>query len=172
MALDSFVAGRYTWTFGGVDAGISDEGILLQQETRAELIQGSDAYGDSVLDLIYRGLDVFLQVTCKAFKPGSLTPFYPWASLGVIQVLGGTSPIGRLGSAVSSAAVLTALSGTAFNTAGATIINTLTAPQAILAENFNGELLFNSKLRKVPIRMRCLPQDSGAPTTTRAFSTT
>lgn len=112
----------------------------------------SDAYGDSVIDLVYRGGNVFLQFESKAYKAGSITPFWPWGSLGAMGV------IGRLGSDVAAAMVLTSTAGTPAAAAPAT----LTGTKSILAENFPARLLFSSVVRTVPVRLRCLPYDSGA----------
>lgn len=151
MALDTFVAGRYSNTYNAVDTGITERGYELQQESNAQEITPSDAYGDSVIDSVYRGGNVFLQFEGKAYKAGAITPFWPWGALGV------TGVIGRLASAVASANVLTATAGTPAAAAPAT----LTATLALLAANNPARLLFSSELRTVPIRLRVYPVDSG-----------
>lgn len=152
MALDTFIAGRYVGTYNAVDVGITENGYELQQDSAHQLVSPSDAYGDSVLDLVYRGGNVHLQFESKAYKSGSITPFWPWGALGAM----GT--IGRLGSDVGAAMLLTATAGTPAATSPAN----LTANKSILAENFPARLLFSSVLRTVPVRLRCLPYDAGA----------
>ncbi len=151
MALDTFIAGRYAGTYNAVDVGITEQGYEIQQEAKAQAIEESDAYGQSIIDLVYRGGNVFLQFESKAYKAGSLTPFWPWGSLGVMGV------IGRLASNVAAAMLLTATAGTPAAAAPAT----LTGTSSILAPNNPARLLFNSVLRTVPVRLLVLPYDSG-----------
>lgn len=101
---------------------------------------------------IYRGGQVFLQFESMAYKAGSLTPFWPYGALGVPGV------IGRLASAVALSTVLTATAGTPAAAAPAT----LTCLNSLLAPNSPARLLFNSKLRKVPVRLAALAYDSGS----------
>lgn len=176
MAIGSFVAGRYYGAYNAVDVGATDEGYEVSQDNDLEDIAPSDAWGSSVVDGVYRGGNVHIQFTCKEFKPGAVTPFWPWEVLGVMQTYGGSgvTPIGRLASSVAKAMLLTALAGTAYNTAGATTIQTLTAASAVLAKNFDGRILFDSRLRKLPIRLMVLPTEAtvSSTTTTKWFSTT
>ena len=151
MALDTFVAGRYSTTYNSVDVGITEEGYELQQDAKAQQIVPSDAYGDSIIDLVYRGGDVYLQFEGKAYKAGAITPFWPWGALGVMGI------IGRLASAVALSTVMTATTGTPAAAAPATWTGLL----SILAPNNPARLLYNSKLRTVPIRLLILPGDSG-----------
>lgn len=159
MALDTFVAGKYDGTYNAVAVGITDQGFELEQNSSAEMIEESDAYGGSLLDWVYRGGNVSLQFTGLAYKAGIITPFWPWGSMGVM--LTAAAPIGRLASAVASAVVLTATA----NTPAAAAPATLTGSKSILAPNSPARLLYNSKLRKVPIRLSLLPTlDTGTVT--------
>lgn len=154
MALDTFVAGRYAGTFNAVDVGITRDGYVLEQESRQEVIDETDLYGGSVIDAVYRGGNCFLRFDSKAYKAGSITPFWPWGALGVLFTT--AAPIGRLATDVASAMVLTATAGTPAAAAPAT----LTAPDAILAPNSSAALLFNSKVREVPVRLQLFPYDA------------
>lgn len=169
MALDAFVAGRYLGTYNAVDVGSTDEGYEIQQESAWENITPSDAWGDSIVDGVYRGGNVHIQFLSKAFKAGSTTPFWPWETIGVMQTYGGAAvtPIGRLASAVAQAMALTNVPGTAYNTTGALVIATLTATKSILAAGFSANILFNSKLRKVPVRLMCLPTEATVSSATK-----
>jgi hypothetical protein len=154
MALDTFIAGRYAGTYNAVDVGITDDGYTLQQELMQEVIDESDAFGGTMLDYIYRGGNAFMRFTSKAYKPGSVSPFWPFGALGVGMTT--AAPIGRLASNIAAAMVLTAVA----NTPAAAAPASLTASLAILAPNYSGELLYNSKLRKVPVRLQFLPSVS------------
>jgi hypothetical protein len=156
VALDNFIAGRYTGTFQAVDVGITSNGYELEQTSSAEMIEESDYLGGSALDAIYRGGNAFLMFESLAYKAGSIAPFWPWASLGILAST--TLPIGRRASDVAGAMVLTSTP----NTPAAAAPATLTGPSAILAPNQSARLLFNSKLRKVPVRLQLFPFVNGA----------
>lgn len=152
MPLDTFISGAYTSTYNAVSPGITEEGFKITQELKQEVIDQSDAHGDATLDYVYRGGNAFCMFDCKAYKAGSTTPFWPWATaLGLMSTA--AAPIGRLASDVAVSFVLTSVA----NTPAAAAPATLTATKAILAPNFSGDLLFNSKLRRVPIRLQFLP---------------
>lgn len=155
MALDTFVAGAYSSSFNSVSCGITQRGYRLLHNTFAEMVNETDVYGQSLIDMVHRGVDVSCVFECKAYKAGSLTPFYPWGTLGVLAAT--ATPIGRLASAVASAFVLTSTA----NTPAATSPASLTATLAILAPNSNLELLFTSLVRNVPNRLSILPADAG-----------
>lgn len=164
MALDTFIAGRYTGTYNAVDVGITDQGYELEQGSTMEAIEESDAFGNSLIDGIYRGGNVFLQFLGKAYKAGAITPFWPWGAIGVMATA--AAPISRLASDVAKAMVLTATA----NTPAAAAPATLTGSLSILAPNSPAKLLFNSKLRQVPIRLQFLPSENAG--TVRWFSVT
>lgn len=125
----------------------------------ADNIDSSDQYADSLIDLLYRGGDCSITFTSKAYKAGSIAPFWPWGALGVMATA--AAPIGRLASDVAKAFVLTSTA----NTPAAAAPATLTASLAILAPNSPARLLFNSKLRQVPIKLQCLPSLSSGTVT-------
>lgn len=151
MALETLVAGRYAGTYNAVDVGITENGYEIEQESKAEMVEESDAYGASAIDAIYRGGVAFLMFDSLAYKAGSTSPYWPWGSMGVM--LTAAAPMGRLASDVAQAMVLTA----AANTPAAAAPATLTAPKSILAPNQSARLLFSTKLRKVPVRLQLLP---------------
>jgi hypothetical protein len=152
MALGTFIAGRYTGTYNAVDVGLTEQGYRLRFQPRKQAINRTDAYGDTLLDNVYRGGNFSIQFVCQEYKAGSYTPAWPYGALGVMGV------IGRLDSDLAMAFVLTATASTPAALAPAT----LTASKAVLAEDSNVELLFNSELRQVPITLTVLPVDSGS----------
>ncbi len=156
--LGEFIGGRYSGTYNAVDIGPTENGFNLKQGLNEEVIQESDQYGGSLIDYFYRGGFVQLQCDCKEYKAGSRTPFWPWGALGAMANAGG--PIGRRASDVASAMVLTSTTGTSAETKPATLTSTYSAP----APGFTGDLLFNSKLRRVPILLQLLPYTSGGNT--------
>lgn len=155
MPLDTFVAGSYANTYNAVSVGITEEGMTLEQTLKEEVINESDAYGGATLDYIYRGGDAFLQYDCKAYKAGSVAPFWPWGG-AMGQMTSASAVIARLASDVAAATVLSAAALTPAAAAPASI----TAAKSILAPGFTGRLLYNSKLRRVPVRLQFLPYTS------------
>jgi hypothetical protein len=175
VALDTFVAGRMSATYNANDVGITRDGYGLTLDTEAEDIGETDAWGLSVIDSVYRGGNCFLQFTSVAYKTGSLQAFWPYGGalagpgvLGVLHDANQATPlaIAQLASNIAKAFVLTATAGTPAAAAPAT----LTATFALLARNAQGVLRFSSKLRDVPVRLRCYPFTSGG--ITRFFTTT
>lgn len=151
MALETLVSGRYSSTYNAVDTGVSEGGYELDQGASGETIDETDAFGGSVIDFIYRGGQVYMDFRSIAYKAGSVTPFWPWGALGVM--LTAAAPLGRLASDVAMAHVLTSVA----NTPAAAAPATLTASKAILPPNYSAKLLYNSKLRTVPVRLLYLP---------------
>lgn len=166
MALDTFIAGRYSATYNANDVGITRDGYELQFDMEMEDIGETDAYGLSVIDGVWRGGNVHCQLTSTAYKTGSLAAFWPIGGAvnadGVFGILvdGGVAdpnklPIGELASNMAKAFVLTVTVGTPADGNP----DTVTASKALLAKNNGGKLLFNSKLRDVPVRLRFYPYE-------------
>lgn len=139
------------------------QGFELQFDAHAEEVNESDQFGRTLLDLVYQGGTHHLMFESKIYKAGSTVPFWPWGALGVIATT--AAPIGRLGSAVAASTVLTATA----NTPAASTPATLTASKSILAPNSSLKLLFDSRVRHVPIRLVCLPSETTG--TVTAFTT-
>lgn len=166
MALDTFIAGRYSGTLGAVDLGITGKGYELQCDFELDDVGESDAYGMTVIDGIFRGGQCHFQMECLAYKAGGIAAFWPWggalAAAGVIGILVnpgvGNVPIGVLASDHARSLVLTSTAGTPAVATPATV----TATKCLIAKNNNGRLLFNSQLRTVPIRFRSYPIDAGS----------
>jgi hypothetical protein len=153
VSLITLVAGQYTTTWNSVSVGVTRQGFELQQQVRQEVIAETDAYGESTIDFIYRGGDVFCQFISRSYAAGSTGPFWPWGggTLGVMSTA--AVPIATLASAVAQPLVLTVVA----NTPAVAAPNTLTGALSILAPNFNGNLIFDSRLRDVPVRHQFLP---------------
>lgn len=140
--------------FAAVDVGITQRGYEIQQDGKAEVIDESDAYGQSTIDLVYRGGDVRIMFESRAYKAGSITPFWPWSTFGFMGI------IARLASDIAAAFNLTVTPGTPAFTNGP---RSVTAPKTILSPNVSQRMLFDSRLRNVPNQLTCLPIDiSGA----------
>jgi len=133
--------------------GATQQGFTLSTIMHGERVRG-DFLGQSTVDIIYQGADIYLQWNSISFRPGSVQTMWPWGLLGNVGTLG------RLGSVTGgtlflAAAPLTTATGTPL--IGQVVINALTARNAILAENLEQSLLFDNRLRTIPVRMRLLP---------------
>ena len=161
MALGTFIAGRYTATYNAVGTGLTDAGYEVEQTAKAEMIDKSDGYGDTLLDWIYRGGESTIQFSSKEYMAGSLAAFWPWGGGASGTLITSSVPIATLASTVAKPIVLTSTTGTPAATAPAS----LTAPLALLAPNYAAKLLFDSRLRVVPIRLQLLPSTTTGVTT-------
>ena len=156
MAIATFVGGAYTGTLGGSALGLTEQGFTLIFVPKAERIEESDGYGLTLLDYFFRGVDVSTVFDGLEYKSGTITSAWPWGSLGTMGV------IARLASSIAGSMVLTAVAGTPAASSPAS----LTASRTIIEPGHNVNILFNSKLRKVPIRFVNLPSDSAIHFTT------
>lgn len=155
MALETFAVGPYAGTWSAASLGITEGGYTITHDQKAEAIEESDLYGATMLDFIWRGANVFCDFTVLAFTKGSpvLTPFVA----GLYTVWSTAKPVGTLASDNAAALVLTATANTPAATTGPA---TLTANKAIVAPNFSTAHLYDSRLRKLPLRMQFIPYSS------------
>lgn len=147
MALDTFVAGHSTGTYNAVAVGLTEDGFKLRSRQMGAPIDASDAFGKTMLDYSFQGVNWFADFTCLAFKPGSISPFSPWATMGTL------GSVGKLASDHGTAFVLTAAAGLTASLAVASV----TAPSSLIPPDTDGELLFSSVLRKVPVKLQFFP---------------
>lgn len=149
----SFIAGRYTATYGGDALGQTEDGIRLIHSVFKRLITG-DAGGQTPQDAIYQGMEAFIQYTLIEWNAeGAALALWPYGS----GYLNASAAIGSLDSSHVNQLVMTAVAGTPANTTGPA---TITLPNTILAEGFPVEILFAPDLRTVPIRQRIYPNSS------------
>jgi hypothetical protein len=164
MALNSFVTGPYTATFNSLDPGYTENGWDLSINFKRILIDKTDVYGDTVIDMIERGIEPFISAVFRQYGGAAGTAavtsaFYP-GTVGVNQA------VGVLSSTLVKTLVLTAIAGTTAATTnpatGATEAgpSTLTSTGAIVVENANSTVNFGSVNRDVPVRFRLLPYSS------------
>lgn len=150
MPLGTFVAGAYTSTYNAVAIGITKEGYRLRFQFLKRLIDKSDLYGDTIIDAVFRGVNVNLTLQAIEYKAGVTGPAFPYAALGVLGV------IGRLDSNLAQAVVLTATAGTPAAAAPAT----WTGSKCIIGENNNVEWVYDAQNRETPIGFRVYPYDA------------
>lgn len=160
------IAGAYTGTYNSVDVGFTLDGFRYGVDWKAEMINQSDLFGDTLIDMVYRGGDAQMTFTSRTFKAGALTPFWPWgqAVSAIGQIFSDALPIGRMARDVAAALVLTGKAATPAVDSTPSL-DSLTASKAILAPNTRGELLFDSKARNVPMVLQLLPYESATSNT-------
>jgi hypothetical protein len=158
MAIAQVVAGAYSSTYSATDCGdFTKDGFEIEIRTHGERVEQTDKFGKSLLDIVHAGSSCFVSFESMIFKAGSLAPFYPWGSLGVIATT--AAPIGRLASNVAAALVLTVVANTPAD--GTTpSLDTFTGSKAILPDGANLRLLFSSRVRSVPVQLALLPSET------------
>lgn len=159
IAIATFIAGQFSATYNAVSTSLSKDGYRITHAMSAQAIDQSDTYGDALLDFVYRGGQVRVGFTALAAASGvnCLWPF--GASQWVLSAA--ATPIGRLGSDIALAFVMTATANTPASASPAT----LTATKAIIPPGFNTEILYDSRLREVPVQLQFLPVNSAGTVT-------
>lgn len=154
MALIQTVAGRYGSTWDGADFGVTEDGYDFGLRIGGELINQSDAYGISLIEVVTQGADVTLSLNgleaARATQRNVLSPYAPF---------GQTGPIGATGSLYGKTMVLTAAPGTP--AAILQMPTSLTLFKAIIRPGYTATLKFTSKLRRVPLQLGVIISDLG-----------
>jgi hypothetical protein len=175
------VAGAYAGTLNALALGICRNGYTLGFQPKYELLNESDLHGETLLDGIFRGMDVTIDFVCRsAVAAGALQSVWPWGATRSGSANAGgavgagdfgttftpTLPAGSLMTDVAKSLVLTAANNTPAAILGTATAKagplTLTAPLAVVPQGFDGRILFDSKLREIPARLQLLPTLSTA----------
>ena len=142
-----FISGPYTAAYKSADPGQLKAGFRIVETVHKEDIIGDD-FGETIQEQIYLGENVqcLFDLMEHAVALNVLIPYGVWGLIG---------QVGRqdVASTLAGALVFTAIAGTP----AALIPATLTATNAIIAANFDVDLLFSPRLREVPVRMQLLP---------------
>lgn len=146
----AFIAGAYTVTYKGLQLGQLEDGIFIESDLRAELITG-DNLGDAIQDGVYRAGNIYFTFTLLEYNaPGAQAAFWPHN-----PTYGRFSVPGFLLSSMYGPLVLNKVAGP--NSAP----NSITAPLAGLSPDFPVRILMAPRLKRVPLRMLCLPAYDG-----------
>ena len=150
--------------FASEDLGVTKDGYRLRFQPKLKRIDQTDAYGQTLVELINCGGDWSLSADSMEWKAGPMS-----ALTQFMGTLGFLNNIGATASESAEALVMTVTAGSSAGLNGAAV-NTLTAFNAVLAPDSDISLLFDCTLREFPIRLQFLPfADSG---TVRHFNTT
>lgn len=159
MGLIQAVAGPYKGTYNATSIGIcSDDGFKLRHTFAHDMIEGSDQYGQTIIEGFYLGGNSYLDFTMLEWTAPMATLFDPYSGNDPGLLFSTARPISRAMTSLTLPVILTATAGTPAATKPATVTGT----QAILAPNFNREILFNPKHRVMPISLLLMPYDAGS----------
>ena len=153
MALGTFAPGYYTCTWNSNDLGLVNGVRRLRRRYRSQSIQ-ADKFGDSQIDGVYRGGDVFLSMVFKEWTAAVRAALWPFDS-----DFGDMGQCGRLLSDLAETLVLSVESGSPAATAG---FASLQANLAILAPDNDVEIIFGNEQRDVPVLFQLFPYDVGS----------
>lgn len=149
------VSGPYLGTWDGNTLGTqNDDGFVLSVQHQGQEISASDAYGMTLVEAIWRGMNWRCRIRGIEFNKSGL--------LSLLQMFGRTganttltpqlTAIGDRWSNYSKIMILTAILGSP-----PTMPQTLTANSACLAPGQTTEFMMTSKMREMPIDMVLLP---------------
>jgi hypothetical protein len=150
------ISGPYTATWNAFNLGTqNDDGYVLAGTFQGQEVNASDAYGMTLVEAIWRGLNWRLRLRGLEFnRPGILAALQAFGSTGAPSTTF-TPTLANVGdrySKFAQALVLTAVLGNP-----PTMPQTLTAAGAIVAPQSNVEYLMTSKVREAPFEFVLLP---------------
>jgi hypothetical protein len=162
MPFATFAAGPYTATYNtdaapgnppGKGLGPRDLGLVEGVRRWRRVMQARDvrasAFGDSVIDAVYRGGQCFCLMTFKEWSAAARAALWPFSSS-----FGEVGAIGRLLTDLAGVLTLTAVPNTPAAQNGPAI---LVFGKAILSPEHVSEVSLGNQERDVPIVLRCFP---------------
>ena len=167
------ISGPYTGVWNGFSLGTQgDDGYVLRGAFQGQEVNTSDAYGMSLVEAIWRGLNWRLTFRGLEFnRPGILAAMQAMGSAGAPNTTF-TPILANVGARMSAFAQPLVLSAILGNPP--TMPQTLTATNAVVAPQSNVEYIMTSKVREAPFEMVLLPYQAviGSLVVNLAFSTT
>lgn len=154
------VSGPYTAVWNGAALGTqNDDGFVLSGTYQGQEVNASDAYGMTLVEAIWRGLNWRMRFRGLEFnKPGMLSAIQAFGSSGAAATTF-TPTLANIGdrfTKFAQALVLTSVLGAY----PPTMPSTLTALSAIVAPQSHVEYLMTSKVREAPFELVLLPYSS------------
>jgi hypothetical protein len=159
MSITAPIAGAYTGSYAAAALGYTRSGYNLNFVTKAERLEETDIYGQSLICLVDRGMQMTIDTICKIYSTATIRALFPWVAGTFGRVYAAANPISQIAAAAGGAdsLVLTVVANTPAATgAGPT---TLTAA-TILASDQNLQLVLSSVIREVPLRWDVFLSDS------------
>lgn len=167
------ISGPYTAVWNGFTLGTqNDDGFILGGTYQGQEVNASDAYGMTLVEAIWRGLNWRMRFTGLEFnRTGMLAAIQAFGSTGAATTTftPTLASIGHRYSAFAQPLVLTAILANP-----PTFPQTLTANGAIVSPQSNVQYLMTSKVREAPFEMVLLPYEAvvGSLSVKLAFTTT
>lgn len=169
------MSGAYTGVWNGYTLGTqNDDGYVLSGQYTGQEVNQSDAYGMTLVEAIYRGLNWRVRFRGLEFnKAGILAAAQVFGSSGAPNTTFTPTlqSIGDRFTKFAQALVLTSILGAY----PPTMPSTLTASSAIVAPQFTSEYMLTSKVREAPFEMVLFPYSavvSSNNITATSFTTT
>ena len=169
MALVTPVAGRYSSTYdppgatGASDLGIMQEGYNLRYRRLAQVINKTDAFGQTPVTALHQGAEVFLSgIGTEYGKAGLMAAIFPMHATEFTATGANSLKLGVIGiddSTRWATLILTAAAGTPASSSPATLTAT---NNTILAPQFDVQLLLGPEHRIVPWMFQLWPYDLGS----------
>lgn len=151
MAFANFSPGPYSLTYGGTTCGLLDRPLTLRRMHSAQFIT-VDLYGDTFVDGVYRGGNVYLMAHFAEWNANLRTMLNPYSATFLA--------LGIPGQLLSDKAAAIVITPTASTPAATLGNNTFTFSKAILAPQNNVDFLLGSVHRNIPVLFLCLAYDS------------
>lgn len=153
------VSGPYAATYDSFYLGTqNDDGFVLSGTWQGQEINASDAYGMTLMEAIWRGLNWRIRFRGLEWnRPGLLSVMQAFGSQGAKNATftPNLTNIGQRYSTFSEVLVLVAILGDP-----PCFIQTFTALSAIIAPQSNTEAMLTSKAREAPLELVLLPYSS------------
>lgn len=150
----SLASGEYTGTYNAKALGYTANGYTMEVTSNRKGVT-VDKFGDTEIDGVYRGTNVFFEMILKEWNATGMSDLW-WPYHATPGTMG---LVGRLevGSSLALAFVLTAVASTPAATVGPASV---TAALSILDAEFARNVNFNNEDRAIPIRLRAYPNTS------------
>jgi hypothetical protein len=157
------IAGPFVGTYHAFPLGtLNDDGYVLTATVQGQEVNESDAYGMTLVEGIYRGVNWRCRIRGLEWNKTGLLALLQMFGQGAGGIPDGTKlapALGNIGdrwTAYAFPLVLTAILGNPPTTP-----QTLTATNAALAPQQATEMMLTSKLREMPLDLVLLPYLSG-----------
>lgn len=148
------ISGEYEGVYNSLALGYTQDGYRMEVTGNRKGVT-VDKFGDTEIDGVYRGVNVFVEAIFKEWDAAGMAGLW-WPYHGTVGTMG---LIGRLEvyNQFVKALVLTAVAGSPAATEGpASVTGTLSVLDAEFARQVN----FNNEDRSVPVRIRLYPNTS------------
>ena len=158
------ISGPYIGTYNAFALGTqNDDGFVLSANTRGQEISASDAYGETLVEGIYRGVNWRCRIRGLEWnKRGLLDALLAFGQPNGSSTFGPSlQNVGDRMSTYAKSLLLTAILSNPPSTP-----QTLTASSCILAPGQTTEMMFTSKMREMPIEWVFLPYSTTISATT------